>query len=582
MLFHTKEKKLEDIYNEYRVQDLTYKVVDSVIEKLLELNPPVISPLLINTIVTKNLEKDYLQLILKKSKETYKALSEIVFYFPRVLIDHVKDILSGNAYYYVEISTPALNTKELMIFTSIFYNLFKNDLIYLKNHIWSGFITRFSTKDFYDFEKKEFFYTEELYDQYLAYVESLLQNNYKSISYTKFTRTDLFWLKSDDISDLVKIVHRRKSKENSFFDFEVISELQKFNSNLKPHILNREEFTKLKANLFFQNFIKSISFIPAFHKFNLSQFISYCVFNDMNQIEFDSILIKNFLKIEYPACVDSIIPILSFCVLPQIQSNKSFLKPFNTPDNNIREYCGFFIKDTMLLFHFQLNVTPEGLDYDSSIFKEHLQDVLFNKDCKFDISNNKLYYFNDKGNESKFGLDSPEYEDLCEVFDYHSIDIKSYIGTKKVKTVERIQNLLKKKLIFPYIKLKNLGFQESIYFIIPDLNQDSLDVLIKIFGWFNYGFIHEIKGTYFIQGFEELIDFENGLMMEINFPKCELAEFKQLFDMVFKYLDIEHYLILKDFVSGNTLVKNVYEDPNFFDNYHPLRNVKNDGKDENK
>ena len=71
-------------------------------------------------------------------------------------------------------------------------------------------------------------------------------------------------------------------------------------------------------------------------------------------------------------------------------------------------------------------------------------------------------------------------------------------------------------------------------------------------------------------------------MMEIYFPKCELSEFKQLFDLVFEYLEIDYYLILKDFVNGDTLVKNLYEDPNFFDTYHPLRNVKNDGKDDNK
>ncbi|TFG24499.1 MAG: hypothetical protein EU532_12510 [Promethearchaeota archaeon] len=581
-LFHTKEKKLEKIYNEYQAQDITSKIVDSVIERLLELNPPVIYPILINTIITKNFEKDYLQLIFKKSEKAYKALSGIILYFPRVLIYHVKDIFSGNTYYYVEISTPALKSKELMLFISILYNLFKDDLIYLKNHIWSGFITRFSTRDFYDFEKKEFFYTEALYVQYLAYVESLLQNNYKSISYKKFTWSDLFWLKSGDISDLVKMVNRRKSKEKIFFEFEILLELENFFSNMNPYILNKEEFTKLKDKLFFQNFIKSISFIPAFRKFNLSQFVSYCVFNDMNQVEFNSFLIENLLKIEYPACLDSTIPILSFCVLPQNELNQSFLKPFNTPDKNIREYCGFFIKEIILLFHFQLNFTPEGLDYDSSIFKEHLQNVLFNKKYQFNTPNDIIYNFSDKENESKFRLDSPEYSDLCEIFDFKPIDIKSYIGTKKVKTVERIQNLLKKNLIFPYIKLKNLGFQENIYFFIPNLNQGSMDTLIKIFSWFNYGFIHKIEGNFYIQGVEAPLDFEYGLMMEIYFPKCELAEFKQLFDLVFEYLEIDYYLILKDFINGDILVKNLYEDPNFFDTHHPLRNVKNDGKDDNK
>ena len=582
ILFHSKEKKLQEIYNEYKVQDITSNLMNSTIQKLIELDPPIIFPLLINTIITKKFEKDYLQLIFKKSQKSEKLLSEIKIYFPRVIIHYSIDLISERDYYYVEISTPALKSKELMIFSSILYNLFKDDLIYLKNHIWSGFITRFSTKDFYDFEKKEFFYTKDLFTQYLAYVESLLKNNYKSISHKKFRGFNLFWLKLVNLSELVKIVNKRRSKEHIFFDLEVLSKLHWFILNLKELILNTEQFTGLKSQLFFKNFIKSINFIPAFHKYNLFQFMSYCVFNDMNQVDFTSNIIPNFLKIEYPACIENTIPILILYLMPQKRLDHSFLKPFDTPDDNIREYCGFFIKDTMFLSHFQLNITLEGWDYDSSIFKEHLQNVLFNKNYQFDTTNHIICPFKDVENKSLFKLDSPEYRDLCEIFDFHSIDIKSYIGTKKAKTVDRIQNLMKKNLIFPYVKVKNLDFQEKVYLIIPNLNYGSMDTLIKIFGWFNYGFIHKIEGKYFIQGFKAPIDFEYGLMMEIYFPKCELAEFKQLFDMVFEYLDIEHYLILKDFVNGETLVKNVYEDPNFFDNYHPLRNVKYDGKDDNK
>ena len=140
--------------------------------------------------------------------------------------------------------------------------------------------------------------------------------------------------------------------------------------------------------------------------------------------------------------------------------------------------------------------------------------------------------------------------------------------------------LLNKDLIFPYISLKNIGLQDKIYIILPDLNRETIDKLIKIFSFFNYGFVYEIEGQYFIHGFPTEKQFKNGLMIEIYLPECELSELERVFDLLFEYLKINDYLILNDLIQGDDLIKSVFEDLNFLNSYNPLKNFKWDEKTE--
>jgi len=579
ILFQNKDKKLNEIYEQYQVQDLNSEMLDKILAGFIDSTPPVLTPLLINTIITKKFEKDYFQLVLSDSVDIPKKLQNLRNSFPRTLINYNQNLISSENLYSIEISMPSLDIKEKHLFISIIYNIFKNSIIYIKNYLWSGFILEFLLRDFYDFEEKKFFYTKDLYKGYLKFVYNHFKNKLGVSRTKKFKNQKILWTCEDNFFELVKIVGNRIARENNVYDSFILEQLKFLFLNIESLICITEEFKEKKIEIFFQNHIKAIKFIPVFKRFNLSRFITYFYSSDLNQINFKSLLGTNFLKIEYPACIDDSIPFLVDHIISSNQFNNSILDNVLAPENKIREYCGFVVKKTHILFHFEMNFTPEGWDYDSVIFKEHLENVLFNKEYQFKIPNLKSFQFSDNDELPQYDLNSPEFQDLCEIYNYHSIDIKSYIGTKKIKTVERIQTLLKKGLIFPYIILKNLGFQESLYLIIPDLNQDSVNTLIKIFGWFNYGFIHEIEGKYFIYGFDEPVEFTHGLMMKIYFPKCELSEFKQLFDKVFEYLQVKHYLILKDFVNGETLVKNIHEDPDFFKTHHPLRNIINDHKD---
>jgi len=566
ILFNKKKASLAKFYETYKIKEINTAMIDKIFDRFLQTQPPMISPLLLNTIITKGFETEYFHLVLIDSEDTKKHIALIKYLFPRTLISKTKDVFSNELLYHIEISVPFLKKQEKTLLFSIFYNLFKNQIVYGKNLIWSGVIQGFSIRDFYDYDKNEFFYSEDLFKNYFQYVSILFGSGVNSVPSNILDFKDKLWSKEKNISKFVIQVNKNAGIDNFGLNINQINAILKFHTNLKDYILNEKSFKEVKDQIFFRNHIKSLKFFPFFQKLHIKQQFLY-VSNSSTPNEILKHFKKSFQSVEFAANLDDS---LSF-LIKLISKSEAIEGLFSKFKEILNEYFFFSIKKTYQVFQFLNNLQSNKWNYDSTKFKSHIYDI-FSKST--DVNLNEI-----NNAEPNLEYDLKDIEDLSHIYDYHSIDIKSYIGTKKVKTVERIQSLLKKGLIFPYIQLKNLGFQESLYLIIPDLTQDSVKILIKIFSWFNYGFIHEIEGKYFIYGFDEPIEFTYGLMMKLYFPKCELSEFKQLFDMVFEYLQVNYYLILKDFVNGDTLVKNIYEDPNFFENYHPLRNIIYDGKD---
>ena len=174
---------------------------------------------------------------------------------------------------------------------------------------------------------------------------------------------------------------------------------------------------------------------------------------------------------------------------------------------------------------------------------------------------------------NQFEPNTPEFKGLTQIYNWQSIDLKSYLGTKKYSIINNIVNLLKKKLIFPYLSLKNLDFQDKVVIILPNVKKELNETILKIFSFFNYGFIYEIEGEYYIRGFHNEIKFENGLMIKLYLPICKHHEFVQLFDLLFEYLGIRDYLIITDLSKGTNLLKLTYGDLSFLNSYNPLKNL---------
>jgi hypothetical protein len=111
------------------------------------------------------------------------------------------------------------------------------------------------------------------------------------------------------------------------------------------------------------------------------------------------------------------------------------------------------------------------------------------------------------------------------------------------------------------------------------MKKEHIETILKIFSFFNIGYIYEIEGEYYIQGFTEEHKFENGMMIKLYLPDCQLDEFEILFDSIFEYLEIEHYVILNDLVDGKYLLKSIYKNLDFLKSYNPLKNLIWNNKD---
>ncbi len=133
--------------------------------------------------------------------------------------------------------------------------------------------------------------------------------------------------------------------------------------------------------------------------------------------------------------------------------------------------------------------------------------------------------------------------------------------------------------LFPFISLKNLNLIEKVYIILPNVKKELNQKIIQIFEFFNFEFIYEIEGEYYIYDLDDVIQFENGLMIKLYFPDCKMFKFQNLFESVFHYLGIKHYVILNDLVDGKRLLKVIHDDLDFLDNYNPLKNLKWSEKD---
>jgi len=219
-----------------------------------------------------------------------------------------------------------------------------------------------------------------------------------------------------------------------------------------------------------------------------------------------------------------------------------------------------------------------GWDLDFNRFRVYLQKVLFDPSYHIPYPKLKKINIGDLNVSEYFSPDSTEYKALIKLYSWKSSDIKSYLATR-YNIVHDILELLEKNLIFPYISPKNLDLIKKIYIILPDVKREQNNKLLNIFSFFNIGFIYEIEGEYYIHGFPEEIKFENGLMIKLHLPDCQLDEFEKLFDLIFEYLGIKHYVILNDLVDGKNLLKSIYGGLDFLKSYNPLKNLSWNNKD---
>ncbi len=564
-IFKSKEKKLKKSYESYKLSEITYQLIEDKLENYLNNDPPVIQPNLSVNIQLSMVQ--YFILLLKNNTETVENLKKVSYITKKMVIGF-------NNILYVGLFLPYLNNEEKRILISTITNIFNKNLISIKRYMWSGFQKAFSRKDFYDLEQKEFFYTKDLFEQFFLNVRSILGEVQKPLSETQTIQHNIFWSKEEDISNLIDSVEDRINAENVNLSVNKLNDLFKFHNRLKENLLNLSEFKESQEKFFFKNYIRSIDFIPSFHNFGMSQYLLYFYPTDINNIDFKLLMNNAFQSISYPAQIDNSNSFLFQYISPYRNPGISpYLNWLTKSKKIIREYCLFFIKKIYQILHFNYNLSSDGWDLDPNRFKIYFQNILFNADYKVQIPDMKEFNIGDLNVSDYFGPDSPEFKALSQIYNRQSLDIKSYLTRRYFKIIECFTELLKKGLIFPYISIKNLDLIEEITIILPNVKQELNKTIIKIFSFFNVGFIYEVEGEYFIHGFDEVIKFENGMMIKLRLPDCQLDEFEKLFDLIFEYLEIDHYLVLNDLVDGKNLIKSTFKELKLLETYNPLINL---------
>ena len=574
VLFATKEKRLKKSQDKYKLYDMTSQEVEAIIDKFLGASPPMISPSFIGTIPWQWKKNVYsgsmLILYVIDCPENEEKLRKLVPVFPILYQNRDIDMLTQQQTRCSLFQIPLLTPNEKKSCMSILFNLFGHQLLY---SLVSTLVVSpaFSLRHFYDFEHNQFFYTDDLFEEYFKFVSKILGEKISTKQIIPYTTLEKLWENDIDIKELITNTNRRAKYEQLEELKNHAHSLFEFRNQLIPLLLDVKQFKLKKEESYFQNYIKSIKFIPAFHSFGFSQYYLFITPTNLNELDFRLLFLNSFQSVHHALQIDGSIPFLIKYIMPYGNPNRKYLNRLTKSERIIQDYCLFTVKKMHCLFQFHYNTIPEGWDYDKDMFQKYVQNILFNPSYAIHIPSLHSFDLGSKRASSFLGPSTKEFQALTRIYAATSLDVKAYIGTTKRTIVNDITTLLQKGLIFPYVSLKNVELHNIIRLIIPNTTPEINNTLLKIFSYFNYGFFYEIEGQYFIHGFPKEESFENGLYLKLYFPQCELVDFITLFEQLFEYLKIPHYLILTDFCKGDILLKNVYGET--LHDYHPLKNL---------
>jgi len=573
-IYKSKEEKLKTSYEKFKLYQISNQVIEQKLDVFLNTDPPIIEPNLLATIAgMRRFTKYYIVLILKDNLQTRELIEKMKWFFPTIIMMSIMEFKTQKKHIYFELQMPDLKSKEKKLLNFILFNQFKDSLISIKSYLFSGFIEAFSRKEFYDFDNEKFFYTKDLFEEFFLFIKNLFNKDLNPLSESVNYISRNLYGKKKNISDLITFIEKRISNEKIDFNSSKINELLDFHINLESNLLDLEKFRGSKNDLFFKNYIKSIKFIPSFQHFGFGAYYLYFYPINLRDIDFKHLLHNSFQKFKFPINIDNPNSFLIKYIWPYLNSNRSLLNWLIKSKKVIREYCLFFIKKIFHIIHFNYNLSVNEWNLDPNRFRIYFQNILFNPDYFLTIPKLKEFKIGDLYISDYFNPESSEFRALRDIYNWKSIDVKSYLGTRNYTKINQIIELLEKKLIFPYISVKNLDLDKKLYLILPDLKKEDNNKILKIFSFFNIGFIYEIEGEYYIDGFLEEKRFENGLMIKLYLPDCRLDEFEKLFDQIFEYLGIKHYVILNDLVDGKEFLKSIFGSLDFLKSYNPLNNL---------
>ena len=568
-LYNKKEEKLKKKYEGFKTYKIKRSMINQMIDDYSNNNPPVIFPAMFGTIID-HVYTNF-EFIVQDTPRVRKLIKKLRTFSARIMEATMMEVNSKNSVIWFRAYLRFYRNEEISDLSSIISNYLSGDIISAKQYLGGRSNKFFSRKDFYDLEREAYFYTKDLFSQFYNFVRQLLGDPLKRPKPLIELKRRLV-SKNKSLDHLFSEVENRFSRENIDLSLKNLQALLSYNQNLGNILLDIDCFKSFKTEPFFKNYVQAIKFIPSFQSFGFGQYYLHFVPNDIDQFDFPHFLHNSFQSIKYPAGFDRLQPFLVKYIWPYQNPNDKTLNWLRSK-GHLREYCLFFVKKVVHFFHINYNLDVKGWDLNPDRFKLYFQNILFNKDYDLTLPPMKEFNVGDLKTTTYFSPQSSEYEALTELYDIKPIDIKSHLGTRNYRKVNFISDLLERKLIYPFISFKNCGLNKKITLILPDLSTKTLQKLKKIFSFFNKGVLYEIEGEYYINGLDEVIKFESGLMIKLYLPHDDLNPFIQNFTLLFEYFDIKHYIIQHNVVSGENLLKSVFNNLDFLIQYNPLKNL---------
>lgn len=583
-ILDAKKERVEKYYLKYNNYSFTEKKFDKLLEKLLNEDPPIVFPSLFNTI-SGSYSIFYMGVFVPENFEAFhqKVKTELQPYLELIEIMKFYDQELNNTVFIAFIRTPFMTLFERLLFTSILYNLFRDELRFFKICRGYHWIPVVSLRDHYNFEENSFFHTKDYFKHQLLFAKKTfgdLSNN-RICKEAKFSpeSSEAFYTNDSSLESLAKVMRKRIKNARSTVDKTLLERAIQLDLNIKQRLLQQENFNALKNEEYFKTYVKSVKILPLLSRFGLSQYYLYFFPTDLSKINFKLLFANTFQSVKYNLGFDDSRPFLIKYLFPYRNPNLAYINRIAKTDKIVREYCAFAIKKVYQVLHVDNSLTSDNWSVDFKKFEIFAQKVLFNPDYSDRPLPVKELDLHKTPIERVLGPETFEYLCLSEIYYRKSFDLfPPRILNRRI--IERVQQLLKKDLLFPFVKLKNLGLHEKLYIIVPEVNSEANEKLLTLFSYFNYCFIYEIEGETFISGLDDVIRFNEGLFVKLYLPNCNVGEIEQLFRQIFQILEIDHYVILENMVKNDEFLKSVYGDLEFLKDYNPLLNLKWSPKDQ--
>jgi len=553
-IYSSKIQKIQKILKEYRLKKIKFQDIDDRLSQIVESDPPGAVPFLITSISTRKICPILYNLLIKDSIGVEEKVDYLKIIFPRVLKTQIVDVISNVKYLQIDLYSMELNDNEKLNLLGLIKNLFNQDLVLFKQFIASYIISSFSILDFFDIENNSFFYTVDLFEELTKYNLALIKDekifsNYaeKKEGYIKFKENLAKKISAKDYEENLS------SKKDIIVDLEIFQEIEDFHLHLEEYLTKNEDLSNL---IRYFKYIKKIDFFPAYQTLDLENYFLYIKPSESNEIDWKMLFPLGFKNLKYTASLESSNSYLFQYIFPLKNPNFSYLNWLVRSKRDIDEYLSFSVKKIIPILNFNFNIGPNGFYFGFQTFEIIAQKILFDKSFTPSIYQK---HFNvsektDKIFEGKFDID---FQNIINLIDKNLIDM---IKLRHKSKLNIIKNLINKKLLFPYITLRQkIGLNFKFCAIVPSLTIEQCDKIIKIFHFLNYGFIFEIEGEFYSKEENKIFKFEKGLYLEFYLPNSDFNNFKRIISNIFNYFKIEHYLLFFDLIKGDLFVNNLFK-----------------------